>query len=465
MATISSPTPLTPAQLAAMDVSQRRAYFASLPPDMQASQQAAWNTYRASMNRNYMRTTLRKYAVCPPQSGNALNQAYAVATQLTYNVPTAENGFLEGFFVRCALTVTLGAGTTPTYALTPSAPLSAIQEIDVLYGNIQMRFRPYVLKYVWQIVTYAYGGTIAPSWPVIGAGGAASVMSLQHVATIDNYLGSNTSGLPSYPVAVAANTWNFEFEVPMTVLHPQDVRGMLPIMSGETTAQINIITASTFMGNDPILSPVAVTAGTGALTSVTGTVQVIAYYRDGVSLLGPARQGLDIVGLPTVQWDIDPPLNNLLSGQVFRQKINKAENIAIGLLTIVDGIQATKYATVANLAEIELAKDSSGTNKFWQFGLGTNIQVPEFFAEFRRVIGQDFDEGILPIMVGPIYMEPDPLMQTGIASMNTLPSGWTDINYGLQLTSVGSGLINTLACNPRVECHLIFVNPVGLIAG
>jgi hypothetical protein len=448
-----------------MDVSQRRAYFASLPPDQQASQQAAWNTYRASMNRNYMRTTLRKYAVCPPQSGNALNQAYATGTQLTYNVPTAENAFLEGFFVRCALTVTLATGTSPTYGLSPSAPLSSIQEIDVLYGNIQMRFRPYILKYVSQLQLYAYLGTVLPAWPVLTAGAAATVQQLQHVATIDNYLGSNSSGVPSYPVAVAANTWNFEFEVPMTVLHPQDVRGMLPIMSGETTAQINIITASTFMGNDPILSPVVVTSGTGVLTSVTGTVQVIAYYRDGVSLLGPARQGLDIVGLPTVQWDIDPPLNNLLSGQVFRQKINKAENIAIGFLTVVDGIQATKYATVANLAELELAKDSSGTNKFWQFGLGTNIQVPEFFAEFRRVFGQDFDEGIVPIILGPTYMESDPLASTGIASMNTLPSGWTDINYGLQLTSVGSGTINSLACNPRVECHLIFVNPVGLIAG
>ena len=471
MPTITSPTPLTPAQLAAMDVNQRRAYFSSLPADQQQSQQAAYNIYRNQSNRNYMRTTLRKYAVCPPQSGNALNQPYATATQLTYNVPTAENGFLEEFIIQVSLTVTLAAGTSATYQLNAAAPLNVIQEIDVLYGNIQMRFRPYILRYLKQLL--GYNMPFEPGEPVIAGA--------QHLGVIDNYLMSNSSGTPSYPVAVGANTWKFEVVIPMTILHPQDVRGMLPIMSGETTAQINIITASAFVGFDPILSPIGggPTGSGGALTSVTGTVAVIAAYRDGVSLMGPARQGLDIIGLPTVQWDIDPPLNNLVSGSVIRQKINKAENLAIGLLTVMDGTGASAgrastingFGTIANFAEIELAKDSSGTNKFWQFGLGTNVGVNEYFAEIRRILGQDLDEGIIPFVYAPVWTIPDPQHLDGIMYLNTLPSGWTDVNYGLQVTSIGNGgtaastLASPGAVNARVECHLIFINPIGLIAG
>lgn len=447
---ISSPNPLTPAQLAAMDVSQRRAYFNSLPASQQGSQMQAWNAYRSQMNKHYMRTTLRKYAVCPPQSGNALTQAYALGTTLTYNVPTAENAFLEGLIFRLSVNLNFAAGTGATYALNPVSALGLIQEVDLLYGNLQMRFRPYILKYLPLLLNYT--GVPEPGFtPLTGA--------VQN-ATIQSYLNSG------FLVTSGNQTWTFEFQVPFNLLHPEDVRGMLPIMSGETTAQINVVTASGLMGNDPILFPTYASGGTGnavTLQGTPGTVQVIAYYRDGISLMGPTRQGLDISGLPTIQWDIDPPLNNLQSGQVFRQKINKAETIAIALLTVVDGQTLGKFSSYTNLAELELAKDSSGTNKFWQFGLGTNISVNEFFADtVRRVIGQDLpDEGIVPVVVAPTWTVADPALRSGVMYMNTMPSGWTDINYGVQMTATGA----QTGVNPRVECHLIFVNPVGLIAG
>lgn len=448
---ISSPTPLTPAQLAAMDVSQRRAYFNSLPANQQSSQMQAWNAYRGQMNKHYMRTTLRKYAVCPPQSGNALSQTYALATTLTYMVPTAENAFLEGLIFRVSVNLNFAAGTSAVYALNPVGALGLIQEIDVLYGNLQMRFRPYILKYLPLLMNYT--GVPEPGFtPLTGA---------VKDTTIQAYVNSG------FAVATGNQTWTFEFQVPFNLLHPEDVRGMLPIMSGETTCQVNVVTASGLLGNDPILFPTYAVSGSGnavTLQGTPGTVQVIAYYRDGVSLLGPTRQGLDISGLPTIQWDIDPPLNNLQSGQVFRQKINKAETIAVALLTIVDGQVLGAYSSYNNIVELELSKDSSGTNKFWQFGLGTNISVNEFFMDWiRRVIGQDLpDEGIVPIVVAPSnYTVVDPSLRNGIMYMNTMPSGWTDINYGLQLTATGA----QTGINPRVECHLIFVNPVGLIAG
>lgn len=449
MATISAPTAYTPAQLAAMDVTSRQAYFSSLPNNQQKGAMDAFQSYRNQANRHYMRTTLRKFAVCPPQSGNALSQTYASGQTLTYNVPTAENGFLEGLIFRLTVNLNFAAGTAATYALNPAGVLALIQEIDVLYGNIQMRFRPYVMKYIPLLLNYV--GTVEPGFPPLTG------------AFVDATVNAYAANGGTYPVTTGNQTWTFEFRIPFNLLHPTDVRGMLPIMSGETTAQINVVTAQTLMGNDPILNPIYASGGTGnavTLQGTPGTVQVLAYYRDGVSLLGPARQGLDITGLPTVQWDIDPPLNNLQSGQVFRQKINKAETIAICLLTLVDGVAQGKYSTYNNITSLELDKDSSGSNVFWKYGLGTNLSVNEFFLEQRRVIGQDMpDEGIIPLVVGPTYSSADPAVLDGIAYMDTRPSGWTDINYGIQVAATG------VVANARVETHLIFINPVGLIAG
>lgn len=109
-ARISSPTAITSQQLAAMDVAERRAYFNSLPPSQKAAVMSQYNTYRNQMNDTYMRSTVRHYAICPPQSGNALNQAYALGTQLTYNVPTSENAFLEALLIRVSVNLNFATG-------------------------------------------------------------------------------------------------------------------------------------------------------------------------------------------------------------------------------------------------------------------------------------------------------------------------------------------------------------------
>lgn len=444
---VNAPASLTPQQLAAMDVQDRRAYFNSLPPSQRASQQSAWQTYRDRMNDTYMRSTVRHMAICPPQSGNALTQAFATGAQLTYNVPTSENAFLEGFIVRVSVNLNFAAGTGATYALTDAGPLALINEIDVLYGNTQQRFRPYILKYLNILLKWL--GQIDPFYTV--PTGFISDTNVQTYSTTTT------------PVTSGNQTWTFEFRVPMNILSPTDVRGLLPIMSGETTAQVVINTCQSLMGNDAELSPTFASGGTGnsvTLQGSPGTVQVIAYYRDGVSLMGAARQGLDLAGLPTVQWDIDPPLNNLQTGNVFRQRINKAETIAFSILTLLDGVAAGKFSAYSNLQRLELDKDSSGNNVFWAFGNNTNISVLEYFLELRRIFGQDMpQEGIIPLVYAPAWSVPDPDNMTGIMFLNTMPSGWTDINYGVQIGATGSN------ANPRVVNHLIYINPQGLIAG
>lgn len=445
----SAPAPLTPAQLAAMDVNQRRSYFQSLPGDKRQAAQSAYATYRDRQNRNYMLTTIPKLSVCPPQSGNALNQTFALGSQLTYNVKSAENAFLEGFIVQVSVNLNFAVGTGAAYAVSDAGPLALIQEIDLLYGNTQMRFRPHFLREYYTLMKYL-------GW----------IDALNSIPTGFNKDNTLQAYINNGQVVTTGNqTWTFEFYVPCNLLSPVDPRGMLPIMGGETTAQINIICASSLMSNDPILTPVYANGGTGnavTLQGSAGTVAVLAVYRDGITLAGPARQGLDLSGLPTVQVDMDPPLNNLLSGNIYRQKFNKAEVLAFSFLHVVDGVAAGKLAAYTNMQVLELDKDSSGNNLFWKYGVGTNISVLEFFAQLRRKFGQDIGggrEGVIPVVYAPSFNTVDPDSQSGIGFMNTTAKGWTDVNYGLQVGATGAN------GNPRVENHLIYINPVGLIAG
>lgn len=444
----SAPVAPTPQMIASWDVAQRRAYYNSLPANQRGKVMADYATYRDRMNRAYMQNTFRQLSICPPQSGNALSQVYAVGTQLTYNVKTAQNAFLEGFIVRLDVFLDLAAGTGATYALSDAGVLALINEIDLLYGNMQLRMRPYSLQYYPQITDWL--GAIDPFYTVPSG--------FRSITTLQNYL-KNTPTL----TAGANREFLLEFYVPLNMFSPVDPRGLLPIMSGETTAQININTCPTLLGNDPIISPLYASGGTGnavTLNATPGTVQVIACYRDGTTGDGSTKMALDLAGLPTIQWDIDPPLVNLQSGNIFLQKINKAEGLIFCLLSVVDGVNPGKLAAYSNIAVIELAKDSSGTNLFWKYGTGTNISVLEYFAQLRRQFGQDLiTEGVIPIVYAPSKAVANPGNLNGTAVLNTRTSGWTDVNYGIQVTATGAN------ASTRVENHLIFINNTGLIAG
>lgn len=444
----SAPVAPTPQMIASWDVAQRRAYYNSLPANQRGAAMQSYANYRDRMNRAYMQNTFPLLSVCPPQSGNALSQTYAVGDQLTYNVKTAQNAFLEGFIVRVSVNLNLATGTGATYALTDAGALALIQEIDLLYGNTQLRMRPYSLQYYPTITKWL--GALDPFY---------SVPSGFHSdTTLQAYMKS------TFPVSTGNQTYTYEYFVRLNMFSPVDPRGLLPIMSGETTAQININTCPTLMGGDPI-NNVLYDAGGGSGNAVTlqatpGTIQVIAVYRDGTTGDGSTKMALDLAGLPTIQWDIDPPLNNLQSGDIFLQKINKAEGLIFCLLSVVDGVDPGKFAAYSNIDVIELAKDSAGTNLFWKYGQGTNIDVLEYFAQLRRQFGQDLiTEGVIPIVYAPSKAIADPSNLTGSAVLNTRTSGWTDVNYGIQVAAIGNN------ANPRVENHLIFINNTGLIAG
>src|SRR2546421_394539 len=89
-----------------------------------------------------------------------------------------------------------------------------------------------------------------------------------------------------------------------------------------------------------------------------GTVSVEAVYKDGqtYSQLGALQPNLS--GVQTTQLVRDTPLNNLGSGQVFRNKVSFLHKIPWLWIAIVDGQQQAKFAATSNIQLIETSADA-----------------------------------------------------------------------------------------------------------
>jgi hypothetical protein len=397
-----------------------------------------------NQNRLFMSMSLDKDAIATQANGGALSQNFVAGQPLIYNMPTANNAYLVGYWVRVNLTVTLAAGSSATYNANAGFPLNVIDSIQLNYGGNQQNYRPYIMAYYAQM-----RGVMMQKQP-------RSIVSGQS----DSYLQGYYNNISPTSPAAGSNTVSFAFFVPCNLLHPQDVRGILPIQQGETTAQLVVNCAGNLLGNDPILNSYSANTGTGqAVSSVTGTISIIAKYKTGKSLSQLSLLQPNLSGVETVQLMKDVTLNNIQAGQIYRGKFTYLQKIAWCWLTVVDGQQSTKFATTSNIQRLEMSSDSTGDDLFWAYGQNTNLDVRAFYDKLSGVMGgalqQDFDEGILPIVTGPIFQQSPADLLEGVHYLDTTPStGWTDAHYGIQLQTVG-----TLSGVPvRVEPHLIFLN-------
>lgn len=450
MATAAAPRYMSGADLAAMSPTARQQYFSSLPADRQRQAMAEYQAALFQMNRDYMKRTVRKKAVCPPSSGSGLTQTYSAGANLSFNAPSANNAFIEGFFVRINLRVDFATGTSAVYAATAARELAVIREIQVLYNGTQFKFSPYILPDLRRIMGYQQ-----PTWP-------DSVLVGNSNSPTSTYL---TQG--SLPVSGTNQTITLQFYVPMNLLHPADVRGLLPIDGASTVCQINLQCASQLLGNDSAQNVWYAVSGSGHAVTLTAaqtqSVQVIAAYRDGTSMSTRDSLPINLAGLGTVQFQADAPLTSLTASQIYRQKITVLEQHYYCLHCIIDGQQATNYSLESNITYLELATDSTGSHTFWRVGTGTNLSVQEYFIDLRSLLGQDLAQGIWPTAYAPVYNEVDPSNLNGSHILNCDPSksGWTDVHYGVQFNSLASTLSGV---TPRVETHLIWLNPQGLVA-
>jgi hypothetical protein len=356
--------------------------------DAQQAAIAAANAQRAQ-NRSFMALSLRKKALAQQANGGANTQAFVAGQPLTYNIPTANNGYLIGFWLTFALTVTLAAGTAAVYALTATAPYSIIDSIVVNYGGPQHNFRPYILKYYFQML-----GVLAQTFP-------RTVLAGQNDTFMQAYYNSTTNN--AFPVAVGANTWNFRLYIPMNLIHPQDVRGILPIQNGETTCQVVVNCAGQPQGPDPVLNTTSAVSGSGHANTITGNISCEAVYKDGQSYsqLGALQPNLS--GVQTVQLVRDTPLNNLGSGQMFRNKISFLHRMPWVWIAVIDGQQSNKFAQTSNIQVIETSADSTGMRPFERWGLNTNLDVRGYYDDLNFLLNQDMDQGLIPLVYGPIF--------------------------------------------------------------
>ncbi len=395
-------------------------------------------------NRRFMALSINKEALCLQANGGALSQSYAAGQPLTYNVPSANNAFLTGFWVQCSLTVTPATAGGAVYALNAGAPLNLIDSIQVQYGGTQHNFRPYIWKYISQLM-----GRMNQIQP-------RAVIAGQQ----DNYLaGYYSSG--TFPiVSNVGNTWTFKIYVPMNMLHPQDVRGILPIQAGETGCQIIVNCAGSAYGPDPILNAIYSSGGSSPSVTVTGTITVLAEYKDGQTYTQLAALQPNLSGIQTVQLLRDTPLNNLGQGQIYRNKVSFLKKIAWILVTVVDGNQSNKFSLTSNFQVIQASADSTGNRPFWTVGQNTNLDVREFYndlsGKFGGLLQQDIDEGILPMVCAPIFQQADASLLEGHAYLDcTTESGWTDFHYGVQMQTVTT---TTAGLAPRMEAHVMLLN-------
>jgi hypothetical protein len=416
---------------------------AQTPMSAQAQQAAAAAAAQAQrvQNRQFMALSLRKKALAQQANGGANNQSFVAGQPLTYNIPTANNGYLTGFWINCVLVNTLAAGTSAVYALNAEMPYSVIDSIVVNYGGPQHNFRPYILKYYFEML-----GDLAMWFPRQILAGQVDAFMQAYYNSVNNL---------AYPVAVGANTLNFRLFVPMNLIHPQDVRGILPIQNGETTCQIVVNCAGAPYGPDPILNSVVTTSGSGGASTITGTISVEAVYKDGQSYSQMSALQPNLSGVQTVQLVRDAPLNNIGAGQLYSTKVSFLHRMPWVWMAVVDGNQSNKLAATSNIQVIQTAADAVGLRPFQRWGLNTNLDVRGYYDDLARLLQQDMDEGMIPLVYGPIFEQSDPGLLEGIHYLDmTTQSGWTDFHAGVQLAAV-SGVAGI---TPRLEVHAVLLN-------
>lgn len=427
-----------------------QAMMANLKPEQQASLQAAIELQaRKLANRLYMANTVRKLG--PALTNGAATQNYVQNTPLTFNLSTSLNGYCEGIIVRVVLNYNLAAGAGATYGLTASGKLGIIDTIEVRYNKSQFKTRPVD----WRQLSLAGG---LDEWVVPSA-----VLVGQQDATIQGYLN------PAMPVATGAQTTTLEFFMPFNLIHPNDARGILPLMAGDTGIQVIVNTPVALLApgdvantGDSLLNAFYPIAGTGhAISGVGGTVAVEAVFRDGDTFSSLSKMPFDISLVEgTFQAQLDQVLSPLVAATAQRTKLNIMGHHYYVLLKVIDALQPTAFATQNNITYIESAKDGIGGNVFFKYGTQTNMSVFEYQYLARFGKNQDLDPGCFLIVEAPTDSAGSALahLREGSGYLDNTRTGWADWRYLVMVNAVG-----TLGQGARIEPTVFYRNPTGLV--
>ena len=453
---VQAPSPVNAQSPDSVQAQMYLAAMRQMTPDQQNNFKAAIALQqRKRANRRYMTDTIRKIAVS--LTNGSPTQAYATGTPFTFNMSTSLNGYMEGFIIRVVLNYTLAVGTAAVYALTAAGKLGIIDTIEIRYNKSQVKIRPFALRQLSLL------GAL-PQWVIPTA--ATEVLVGQQDASLETYL--NTA----MPVATGAQTTTLEFFVPLNLVHPADARGLLPVMAGDTGVQVIVNTPQSLLApgdvantGDPVLNALFPVSGTGhAISAVSGTIQVETVYRDGDTFSQLAKVPFDISLLEgTFQMQIDQVLNPWVAQSFQRTRLNIMGKHYYVLLLCIDGNQPSVCTAKSNLLYVENGKDATGSNVFWRYGTQTNMSYFESEGLMRLGRGQDLDPGVIAMVRAPVSQEGQNISlawdENPMNYLDNTRQGWADWRYCVEPNTVSS----TLGAIPRIEPHLFYINPTGLV--
>lgn len=401
-----------------------------------AAQQA--KALQAIKNRDFMRIGYPQPILCNATGGTAYNAGQL----MNFDVPIVPGAYIEKIRVYWTLNFTNTQGATPGIALTPGGTggYSLFSDFSLNFGNKQITMHPYFSK----VLQTLRGYNRTPAGTVIG----------------NNAAGVQTVLFNQPAIVNGANAWNGYFDVPTTLVHPSSPYGLLPIGGSGTRAQIQLTTAPALTGTagqaDPLNHAIAITAGaTNALSAITGTVNVVVFYRDFKSMATPQALEADLTGLPTAQVlrlrDISPAVSGSLNFLSITNPYPFLKTASI----IIDGQSSTKFCAANNIQafRIDGAENTSSQLRTYD---STNGGMANYFSRHRELYGQDLDEGVI-VFDANAENGVDSSNQEGEMWLNVSNSGYPAARLGFQV-----GTVSNTNITPRIVNIGAVMNPVGI---
>lgn len=386
----------------------------------------------AQINAAYMGLTFEQPILANAQNGSA----YSAGNMINFNIPNVAGGLLTRLELVYNLNVVVATGTTAT--LNAGAPYSAVSNISVNYGNELIRVHPYVQYVMNQMSGYA----------------RATVN--ENVQYQNSDIEAQIYTAPS--VAVGTNNWQFSLDIPLNDVYPEphghSVIGALPMDSTGTTIQVALTCAPSFTGSDPLENPVSASGGS---VSVSGSFQLIAWYRDYQSMANPASMKYVLNGFPTAQTIRTNDISPLTSGSKQAIYLRNPYPFVRFASLVIDGLQSNKFSTASNLQAYEIDQAQNASSAFFRFD-STTGGLANYYKQTRKQFGRDFDSGVV-VFDSSSQNLTDPSLREGNAVLNLTNSGYPAAQIQYQVGSVSSAN----GITPRVVTYARIINTSGIV--
>jgi hypothetical protein len=400
--------------------------MAGLTPAQQAAQKKL--AEQKAMNTAFMRYSYEQPIPANAQNGNAYGQT------LNFDVPIVAGAFLSRLRVKQTLSVDYTeAATSPTATLNACGQEGAHKEINVTFGNKQITVHPYFVSKVFNR--------------------ARGRQNLNFGQVLAHESSSVQGQLYSSPTLNAgSNTWTTYYDLPMTLIHPLSVYGLLPISGSGTRVQVQMVPVAQFVGPDPLENVV----NTNGTITVTGTITVVAYYRDNVSMSMINNVQPDLTGLPTAQIIKPQEINPLTGGSMVFKRLSNPYPFVKLASVVIDGNSSATFCSATNITGYEIDKAENSSSAFVRYDQTTG-GMANYFADVRERYLQDFDDGVI-VWDAPSQNTPDSTLQEGDAYLNLTQNGYPAARLGFQVGDVSTA--NNIT--PRVVTYGIILNSQGI---